>query len=167
MCKGSMRHRQILDVTIQSCFRPFCILLTSLLFATGCEQEPTPIASEHAEFVGVWEQGKFGEGTTFRYMQISASGYFSFAQIEKNDGISTCSTLDKSPLVSISSTQISISFLWFFTAKYKINKPPTKVENTWRITIDGHELIRTVSRKEGFDYSWSCSGPDLLRKAQI
>ena len=156
---------QAMDATYHYCVRLFCALSAMVLMLTGCEQEPTPISAEHVAFVGVWEQGKFGGDTTYEYLQISASGYFSYARIEKSDGVSTCVVIEKMPIESITNRQISVSVLWFFTSDFEINKPPTAVGDSMRMTIDGNELTRTDIRQDRFDYAWSCTEGDLYRNS--
>ena len=152
---------------MDSTIRPGVTLIRNLsilaLTLAGCSQEPTPITSEHVAFVGVWEQGRFGEGTTYQYLQISASGYIASARFEKTGGRTTCVVMARMPVKIFTRSQISASFLRFFTIDFEINKPPTEVGDTIRMTIDGNELTKTDSRQDGFDHAWSCSGPDLVR----
>jgi hypothetical protein len=61
--------------------------------------------------------------------------------------------------------QISVSVLWFFTSDFEINKPPTAVGDSMRMTIDGNELTRTDIRQDRFDYAWSCTEGDLYRNS--
>ena len=154
-----------MDATIRSCVRLFRDLSIVALVLTGCSEKPTPISLEHAVFVGVWEQGRFGEGTNYRYLQISASGYFAYARFEEKGAVSTCVVIEKSPVKQITNSQINVSFLWFFTTEFEINKPPTEVGDTLRMTIDGNVLTRTDSRQDGFDFAWSCNGDDLVRRS--
>ncbi len=156
-----------MDATIRSCVRLYCALCLLALILTGCGQEPNPISSQRAAFVGVWEQGRFGQGTTYEYLQISAPGYFSYARFEKSNGISTCVAFEKTPLNKITSTQITVSFLWIFTSDFEINRPPAEFGDTLRMTIDGNELTKTDSRQGGFYFSWSCNDGDLFRKLVI
>ena len=95
-----------------------------LLMLTGCEQEPNPISAEQAVFVGIWEQGRFGENTNYEYLQISASGYLSYARIDKSGGASTCVVIEKSPINDITNEQIRVSILGLFTSDFEIDKPP-------------------------------------------
>ena len=156
---------QAMDATYHYCVRLFCALSTMVLMLTGCEQEPTPISVEHVGFVGVWEQGKFGGDATYEYLQISASGYFSYARIEKSDGVSTCAVIEKTPIKNITDGQISVSVLGIFTSDFEVNKPPTEVGNSMRMTIDGNDLTRTDIRQDRFDYAWSCTEGDLYRNS--
>lgn len=156
---------QAMGATYRYCVRLFCALSTMALMLTGCEMEPTPISAEHVAFVGVWEQGKFGGDTTYVYLQISASGYFSYARIEKSDGVSTCVVIEKNPIKSITDGQISVSILAIFTSEFEINKPPTAVGDSIRMTIDGNDLTRTDIRQDRFDYAWSCAAGALNRNS--
>lgn len=143
----------------------FRILSIMALMLTGCGSEPSPLSAEHAAFIGVWEQGEFGQGGTYEYLQISASGYLAYARVEKNEGSSVCIVIEKTRVGKITPSQISVSFLWFFTIDFEINKPPVEAGDFLRMTLDGNALIKTDDRQEGFDFSWSCSDYDLARRS--
>jgi len=136
-------------------------MLASVL--VGCSQEPAPISQNRTSYVGIWEQGNFGEGTKYQYLQISASGYLASARFAKVGGTTTCSVVGKIPITSITSSKISTSALWVINMDFTVNRPPKREGNTERMTIDGNELIKTDARTDGFKYTWSCSEAELVR----
>ena len=131
-------------------------LLIIACAVTGCDLEPEPLAVEHADFVGVWERGQYGEGTSYRYLQISASGYLTHARFEKTEQSIHCLSVGAMPVKKISELQITTTFLWLFSMDYEVNEQPWMEDGSWKMTIDGEELTRTDDRLEGFDYTWSC-----------
>lgn len=157
MSINNANHRSGIGLIGAVCF--------SVSVLTGCDQEPTPDLAEHPEFIGVWEHGEFGQDGKYVYLQISADGYLAYARSEKDGGTYICVAAERSTVDVLTDAQIRTSILWLFPMDFEINEPPTVVEDTLQMTIDGHVLRRTDSRSDGFDYTWACDDGLVREKA--
>lgn len=142
-------------------------LIAALLALGGCEPEAvvaTPLPPGKSAYVGIWEQGQYGRGETYVYLQISEDGYFSYARIDTSGVGSSCMAIEKTPVGSISDTRITVPLFWDFTLDFAVNATPRQSAGALRMTIDGDALQRTDSRRGGFDYVWQCDDGDISRR---
>ncbi len=143
-------------------------LIAALLVLGGCDEPvevaATPLASEYAAYVGVWEFGQYGRGNKYVYLQISEDGYISYAKNDTSGVGSSCMVIEKTPVGSISDSQIVVPLFWDFTVDFAVNQAPGESAGAMRMTIDGNTLRRTDSRSGGFDYSWQCDDGDFSRR---
>lgn len=140
-----------------------CIFAATLALA-GCDaDEPPPLAPEHAAYVGIWENGRFGESDPYAWLQISADGYIAYARYESIGSGYRCLVLNRTPVGGITDTQITVPILWSFTADFVVNRTPYESGGAMHVTVDDDALIRTDSRSTGFDYVWSCDDGNFNR----
>ncbi len=143
-------------------------LIAALLALAGCDEPAevaaTPLASEYAAYVGVWELGQYGRGNKYVYLQISRDGYISYAKNDTSGVGSSCMVIEKTPVGSISDTQIVVPLFWDFTLDFAVNEAPRESAGAMRMTVDGNALQRTDSRSGGFDYVWQCDDGDFYRR---
>ncbi len=135
-------------------------LIAALLVLGGCDQEEAevkPLPAEKAAYVGIWENGRYGESDPYVYLQISEDGYFAYARNDTTGIGSSCMVVDKAPLGSITDARISVPLFWDFTIDFEVNEPPRESGRATHMTVDGDTLRRTDSRSGGFDYEWECN----------
>ena len=143
------------------------LCLAALLVAlAGCEQrEATPLPPEMSAWVGVWELGRFGESDPYAYLQISADGHVAYARSDTTGTGSSCMTMEKVAIGTISETEIVVPLFWGLSIDFVVDAPPRSFGDAMQITVDGDVLTRTDSRAGRFDYGWDCD--DGLKRRRL
>jgi hypothetical protein len=149
---------------LRRCARPGRALAAALLLVLAGCGEPAPVPPEYADFVGVWELNTFGASDTYRYLKITASGYLSYARLDRTATSLSCVHLDQLSIKEITPTRITAKALHLFTTEFEIGAPPAKTGSDWHMTVDGQELVRTHGAEDTPDYSWECGDGELKRK---
>ncbi len=122
----------------------------------GCDQEAVPISQEYSDFVGVWESGVLGEGNSYRFLQVTASGYVTHAHWQRQGNSKSCVIIDSIPVRTLSASLIHGSAFWVINVELVVDSPPKDTDGVMRMTVEGEELIRTDDRQEGLDFDWDC-----------
>lgn len=137
------------------------------LLLGGCGEEPASIAREYSDFVGVWESGVLGESDSYRFLQITASGYMTHAHWRRQGNNTRCVVVNSIPVKTLSPSLIHGSAFWVINVELVVDVPPDEDGGVLRMTVEGEDMVRTDDRDEGVDFNWDCADGGLAQTPLI
>ena len=103
------------------------IILAISFILTACSK---PIPSEKFDYVGEWQSKEM-------YLLILKDGTVSYKRL-KNGG----TTSGNGPLKEFKGNDFVVGFS-FLTTTFDVSQKPTKIDNKWKMTVDGVRLTKT------------------------
>mgnify|MGYP005755442271 FL=1 len=103
------------------------LLALACLLLAACGQQPLP--RDYADYAGHWR----GEGIL---LVISPDGHADYEQVR--DGMRTSL---EGPVHGFDGKGFSIG-LGPLSARFEVQEPPHLANGRWRMTVEGHELVR-------------------------
>ena len=102
------------------------LVLISIIL-TACSK---PIPNERFDYVGEWQSKEM-------YLLILKDGTVSYKRL-KNGG----TTSVNGPLKEFKGNDFVVGFS-FLTTTFDVSQKPTKIDNKWKMTVDGVQLTKT------------------------
>ena len=102
------------------------LVLISIILA-ACSK---PIPDERFDYVGEWQSKEM-------YLLILKDGTVSYKRL-KNGG----TTSVNGPLKEFKGNDFVVGFS-FLTTTFDVSQKPTKIDNKWKMTVDGVQLTKT------------------------
>ena len=103
------------------------IILAISFILTACSK---PIPDERFDYVGEWQSKEM-------YLLILKDGTVSYKRL-KNGG----TTSVNGPLKEFKGNDFVVGFS-FLTTTFDVSQKPTKIDNKWKMTVDGVQLTKT------------------------
>jgi hypothetical protein len=110
-------------------------LLLFLLLLTACGK---PVPADKSAYIGEWQAPE-------TYLLITPQGRVVYKH--RKDGTTTITV--KGPLQGFEGDNFTVGYA-FFTTTFRVDSPPfLNDDGTWRMVVDGVELVRTRKLRPG------------------
>ena len=112
---------------ILSITRKLIIILAISFILAACSK---PIPSERFDYVGEWQNKEM-------YLLILKDGTVSYKRLKNGGTVSV-----NGPLKEFKGNNFIVGFS-FLTTTFNVSQKPTKIDNKWKMTVDGVQLTKT------------------------
>ena len=103
------------------------IAIMAIILLSACGK---PVSNEKSDYVGEWQSKEM-------YLLILQDGTVSYKRL-RNAG----TTSVNGPLKEFVGNNLVVGF-WFVTTTFEVSEIPTKINNKWKMTVDGIQLTKT------------------------
>jgi hypothetical protein len=111
--------------------RKLLLVMTLLISLVGCGK---PVPPEKSDYIGEWHEKTM-------HLLITQDGSVSYKRFK--GGVSTSV---EGPLKGFTGNNFEVG-VWPISTSFVVTKPPYQDGDTWKMVVDGVELVKTVTSK--------------------